>query len=151
MLTLAVPTTPFLRALFDILEALPDVLSAWTIGLYQGAPTLSKDTILSNLTQPSWAGYAVATPGVPALQQAPNGDLLITWAAAVFQPSGAVSPTAVATGVFVSATISAADTLLLAMPLQTPKSFASALDALTVIVQTVVPNASVYGGLAAQV
>ncbi len=151
MLVNGVPTKAFLMALFDIIEAAADVLSAWKIGLYEGSPVLSRATVLSDLTQPTWAGYALVAETPPVIEESAGGDLVITWPAALFQPSGSVSPTAQATGWFLQATISATPTLLMAGPLATPKSFAGAGDAVTIIAQTVLPNQLVYGGLAAQV
>jgi hypothetical protein len=144
-------TSSFLEALFDILEANADVLSVWKIGLFTGNPALSVDTVLADLIQPTFTGYLLVSETPPALEVSPNGDRLITWPTALFQPSAPVSPTETVTGWFLQATISATPTLLMGGFLQTPKQFAVVTDALTVIAQTILPNSLVYGGLAAQV
>ena len=147
----ATPTLAFLMALAKIQIASADVLSLWTLDLFVGSPTLSIASVLGDLTFPSFSGYAAVSLTPPALAQDGNGDLLITWPEGVFQASGAVSPGVTATGVCLHATISAADTLLLAGYLATPVTFNSALDAVSIIFQSVVPNQLVYGGIAAQV
>ncbi len=145
------PSSFFLQALFDILEANADVFSLWTIGLFTGNPTLSPSTVLADLDQPTFAGYAVVPVVPPALEIDANGNYVLTWPSALFQASGAVAPAQVATGVFLSATKSATDRLLLSGLMATPKTFNGATDARTVIVQTIIPNSLVYGGIAAEV
>jgi hypothetical protein len=144
-------TRAFQLALFNILEANADVLSLWTLCLYTGNPALSVDMVKADLAQPTFAGYVPFALVPPALEVNANGDVLITWPSGLFQASGAVSPQQIATGGFITATISASDTLLMAGALLTPKGFSGATDAVTLIPQTIIPNAAIYGGLAAQV
>jgi hypothetical protein len=145
------PSSFFLQALFDILEATADVLSAWKIGLYTGNPTLTPATLLADLTQPTFTGYALVDATPPDLEINANGDYVLTWPAALFQATADVDPAQIATGAFLQATKSATPRLLLSGLMATPKQFAGATDARTIILQTVIPNSMVYGGIAAEV
>lgn len=144
-------TTAFLTALFDILTAGPDVLSLWKIGLFTGNPVLSAQTLLADLTEPTYPTYGQFAATPPVVEANANGDLLCTWPTALFQPTAIVAPPQIVTGVFIQATLSATATLLAAGLLATPKTFAKPTDALSLILQTVLPNQLVYGGIAAQV
>lgn len=147
----AQPSNAFLLALNDIITAVANVFSAWKIGLFTGNPTLSRNTVYSDLTQPTFTGYAEVAVTVPAVARNANGDVLISWEPVIFQPTGAVSPAQIGTGSYLQATLSSAATLLQSALLSTQFTFGSATDQLSLIWQTVIPNSLVYGGIAAQV
>jgi hypothetical protein len=150
MVTMQV-TREFLQMLFDVIEGVAITPSLWQFDLFTGNPALGINTVIGDLTVPTFAGYAGVVVAVPALEINANGDYLITWPTALFQASGAVSPAQTATGVFLSATVSASPKLLAAGYLATPKTFNGATDAVSVVIQTILPNALIYGGIAAQV
>lgn len=145
------PSLAFLTAMFDIFTAAADVMSLWKIGLFTGAPALGINTVLADLTQPTFTGYALAAATAGAISQNANGDILLNWGSFLFQPTAPVTPAQIVTGCFLQATISASATLLLSGFFPAPTTFASALDSLQANVQGAFPNAKIYGGIACEV
>jgi len=115
------------------------------VGLFTGTPTLTVDTVYGDLTQPTFAGYALIDVVFNTVRGDAAGDVIIPFEAVTFQPTGAVSPEQTCTGFFVvqPGTL----TLLFAEFLPNPQTFASAMDALDVIDEIYIPADQVYGGI----
>jgi hypothetical protein len=123
-------------------------LATPSMGLYTNTPFNPAVTnVLADLTQPTFAGYALSVLAIAALRSNANFDQIDTFGTAHFQPSGAVSPAQTVQGAFLQATITAVDTLLQTTPFATPFTFTGALDALDVIPEVIFPNLTVYGGI----
>lgn len=118
------------------------------VGLFMGNPALSRATLLSDLTEPTFTGYARAMPSLAAAEVDGSGNRIADYPNCTFQPSAPVSPTETVTGVFLGATLTSVDYLLFAEFLDTPKVFAEATDALDIVWQTFIRNALSYGGIA---
>lgn len=109
------------------------------------APTVN--TLLADLTQPTFTGYAVAPLTLGALRSNSNGDLMDPYASVTFQPTVAPGSPVTVTGAFLQATITAVDYLLQTTMLPTPFVFAATTDALDLVPEVVFPNLQVYGGI----
>jgi len=126
------------------------VLATPKMGLFTNTPfTPTIDTVIGDLTLPTFAGYASVTLAIEPLRSNANKDQIDTFGTAPFQPSGAVSPTQTATGAYLFATVTAVDHLLQSTLLATPFPFSSATDALDIIPEVIFPNLKVYGGICA--
>lgn len=148
----AQPSAAFLDILATAVEDAITGATAVHVGLFTAVAggTITEDTVLADLTLPTFAGYAplvVAAAGSRRSDAA--GDIILPMGTATFQPSGAVSPNQTAIGVYVSA-----DTDLWLAELFTDAdgnpvtfTFAEATDALDVIEEIYVRNGTIYGGI----
>lgn len=118
-----------------------------TVGLFTGAPTLTADTVLADLTEPTFAGYARHAITIGTLRGDAAGDIIIPLGTTTFQPTGVVSPEQIITGFFVSLTSSSE--LLFAEFLQAQWSVTGPLDALDVNDDIYIPADTVWGGICA--
>jgi hypothetical protein len=118
------------------------------MGLITDVPGgLSAQTVLADITQPTFTGYALVALTPAAARKNANGDYVIAFNSAVFQPSAPVSPAEVAIGYFVQNTITAVDSLLFAELFDNPFTFNVATDALGVNYDIYVRNLLSWGGL----
>jgi len=143
------PTNAFLSATATAVLA---AVATPKVGLFTGAPALSKDTVLSTLTAlaPAYTGYAekALTASLPRTNA--NGDRIQPYVHTAFQPSDAVGLPIQVTGYYVQVQVSMTDTLFFAEFLAAPFVFRDATSALNLIIENVIENATVWGGLAAQ-
>lgn len=115
------------------------------VGLFMGSPSLTVNTVYSDLTQPTFTGYALIDVVFNTVRGDAAGDVIIPFEAVTFQPTGAVAPEQVCTGFFVIQP--GTNTLLFAEFLPNPQTFASPANALDVIDEIYIPAATVYGGI----
>ena len=115
------------------------------VGLFTGAPALSPATLLTDLTQPTYAGYAIQAAEIGAIRGDAGGDVIIPIGTSTWQPTGAVSPPQTITGFFVREVGSA--TLLMSEYLPTPWVANGPLAALDVIDEIYIPAQQVWGGI----
>jgi hypothetical protein len=118
-----------------------------TVGLFMGAPTLTPDTLYTDLTQPTFAGYAPQTVTLGTLRGDAAGDIIIPLGTVTFQPTGVVSPEQVITGFWVA--ITGSNTLLFAEFLASAWTVTGPLNALDVNDDVYIPADQVYGGVCA--
>lgn len=140
-------TDYFLDLVADAIEA---GLLLPKIGLITALAVSSNKTVLADITQPTFAGYALipAVPG-PRRVDAP-GNQIIPIDAVTFQPSGAVSPAQTAIGIFLQDTVTAVDHLVYFELFDTPIVFASAVNARSIIMDIYVRNLPQWGGICAE-
>lgn len=136
------PTDYLLDAIWTWLSA--TFLATPKGGLYTNNPTLTRGTLLSDLTQPTFAGYAEVALVPEALVIDAQGNYILKFETVTFQPSGAVTPNQTATGCYIVNTVSATDHLVLAGSLIAPFTFAVATDGLDIQFEMVIPNALIY-------
>jgi len=117
------------------------------LGLFTGAPSLTVNTVLADLTEPTFTGYARQALTINPLRRNANGDYIDAFDSVTFQPSAAVAPAQTVTGIFVVATLTAVDYLLMAEYLDDAVVFQSALDALQVTMDAYFTNVRAYGGI----
>lgn len=117
---------------------------ALEVGLFTGTPTLSPGTLLSDLSQPTYAGYATQTPTIGAIRGDAAGDVIIPLGTSTWQPTGVVSPEQESTGFFVA---TAAGQLLFSEFLSSPWIATGVLSALDLIDEVYIPAESVWGGI----
>lgn len=117
--------------------------SVWKVGLFTGTPTLSEDTVLSDLTEPAFTGYArvAMTPGT--IRRDAAGNVILPLGKASFQPTADPVGTITVTGVFV-----VIDTdLIVAEFLDAPWLVVNTGSAIDIIEEIYVTNGSYYGGV----
>jgi hypothetical protein len=140
----AVPTkATFLDAIATAIETLGT--TDLKIGLFTGSPTLSPDTVLADLTQPTFTEYALVAATIGTRRSDANGDIILPLGLATFQPTGGTSLPQTVTGVFVQA--AASPKLWLAEVLDTPWIVQDTGSALDVVFEIYIPGGEVWGGV----
>lgn len=143
----AQPSDKFLSLLDTAIRATPFLILP-QMGLIKTlAGGLSAATVLADITQPSFAGYALEALTPTATRKNGVGDYVIGFNSAVFQPSGTVTPGEAVIGYFVQDTVTAVDHLLFAEIFDTPFTFNLATDALALQYDIYVRNLLSWGGL----
>jgi len=137
------PTSTFLDILATAIETAG--ASNLKVGLFTGSPTLGPDTVLSDLTEPTYTGYARQTVTIGTRRGNANGDIILPLDPLTFAPTADVSPAQTITGYFICQGASPA--LWLAELLDQPWTVTSALDFLTLILEILVSADPVYGGV----
>jgi hypothetical protein len=122
------------------------------IGLFTGAPSLSKDTLLATLTAlaPAFTGYAEKALTAGVARRNANGDQIQPYTHAGFIPTDAVGLPITVTGYYVQVQVGAADTLWIAEMLPTPFVFTDQFSALNLVLEMLIRNSPVWGGEVAQ-
>jgi len=119
------------------------------MGLFTNNPSLSNNTVLSDLTQAGYPGYALAALTVKPVRKDANGNYIEDYGSAHFQPTS-TDPTPLAVlGYFVQASVGGADALLYTEFFDSPVNLVLATDAVDVSFDGMVSNAFVWGGLCA--
>lgn len=106
-----VPTSAFFKgAAANVVASVAalGILNAAKVGLFTNTPPLTENTVLADLTQPTFAGYALQAITWSAPFQQPDGSWACQGGLYTFQATDDLTPTVV-TGVFV---VSGAGTVL---------------------------------------
>lgn len=134
--------------LLDAIEAAIAALAVapttdWKLGLFTNTPTLTLDTVLADLTEPVYTGYARGqlTPGT--VRQDGAGNVVLPLGKASFQPTVDPVSTITVNGVF----LMCGTDLIGAEFLDAPWIITSTGSALDVIEEVYVSNARMYGGV----
>lgn len=122
-------------------------ITAYKVGLFTGTPTRTLATVLADLTQPTYTGYALVTVPMEALRQDTLGNLIDPLNEADFQPTDAVGLPQTVTGVMLLGTIGGTDFLLLSEELDAAWIFLSALSGFSTKLDLYIRNLPAYGGI----
>jgi hypothetical protein len=146
------PTFAFLDAIATAIETLFGSPAVMKVGLFTGAPTLDTTTTLSALVAlaPGFTGYAAATVTAHTRRSNGNVDQIIPMGTASFQPTAPVVSPVIVTGVYLAdaTDLYLAELLTDDNGVASPFAFNSEGDALDVIYEVFVRNATIYGGVA---
>lgn len=137
------PTLPFLTGVAANMIA--GLLTSVKVGLFTNTPTLGRATVLSDLTQPTFTGYAEQAVTWGAAGEDNLGNIIYTGGLLTFQPSATTALPQTATGWYIEASIAMTETLLLAEYLPSPYTFNGTLDQLSLAPTFVTPNQNVWG------
>jgi len=141
-------TDTFLGLIDDALRA--DIIDTPLIGLFTGAPSLSVATVLADLTAlaPTFTGYAPTATTVEAKRKNSAGDYILGLTPVLFQPTAPTTGLPVTvTGYYLSSLVGVPRLLFGAEFLDTPFTFADEFSAMSVSVDLMVKNLTVWGGL----
>jgi len=142
-------TDAFLTAMNN---ALRTSLATPMAGLFTGAPSLTRATVLADLVAlaPTYTGYAEEALTLEAARRNANGDFIDPFASVTFQPNSPwAGPTEIATGYYVQVLVTAVETLWYAEYFDTPFSFVDFNSGLSFIIDNMVLNQTIWGGLCA--
>lgn len=137
------PTLALLNAIEAAIAAIPVGPATYELVLFTGNPTLTENTVLSDLTQPTYTGYASVPLTAGTVRRDGAGNVILPLGTATFQPTADPPSTITVTGVG----IITGTTLYLAEYLDVPWVITSDLDALDVVVEWVVTNGAYYGAV----
>lgn len=96
------PTSAFIDHIETAIETLVSAVAPadGRIGLFTNSPVLSTATLMTDLTQPTFAGYAEVPVTVGSVRGNAAGDEILPLGMQSFQPSGAVSPAVTVNGFY---------------------------------------------------
>lgn len=126
----------------------PGLFPSLQIGLYTNNPALTVGTVLSDLTEPTFTGYARVTPVLEAEQVDAAGNQIEGFPSVHFQPTGGTGLPATVQGYFLAFTPTGGSPMLLfAEQLPAPFAFTDTLTGLDIIVTFMEQNSLNWGGL----
>jgi hypothetical protein len=126
-------------------------LATPSMGLFTNTPTLSKGSLLADLVEPTYTGYARVALTLQAARRNANGDCIQGYDSAHFQPTAATLLPQSALGYFIVVTITAVDYLLYAEFFDSPADFIAATSGLDILFEGLCQNEKIWGGAAAVV
>jgi hypothetical protein len=129
-----------------IATALATSLATAKLGLWTNTPTLSSSTLLADLTEPTFTGYAQVSLTTGARRSDAAGDQIIPMGTATFQPTATPTPAQTVKGVMLVAGTPSA-VLWMAEYLDNPYTFAATTDALDIIYDVYVRAGTNWGGI----
>jgi hypothetical protein len=126
------------------------VLGSVEMGLYVNTPFAPViGTLLSDFTEPTFAGYARVPMVIEAVQRNGIGSYLESYASCHFQPSADLMAGVDAQGYFIACTINGVSTWAFAEPFDGPLRFNLATDGHDILYDGQVQNAKTWGGYVA--
>lgn len=140
-----VPTQNFVEA--QAADMLAGQLAAAEAILFTNSPPLGLATVLADLVQPTFGGYAPVTITWADAWQDANGDIILQSQALFFQPTTTANLPLVIFGAAIMAPVGVVDTLKLAAMLDTPFTFEGILDALTLLFRVRSANGQIWGSV----
>jgi len=144
---LAQVTDAFLSTINTALRG--GILATPDMGLFINTPTLTVDSLLADLTEPTYTGYARAALVLEAVRKDLLGSYIQPFASALFQPTNNTNLPEQINGYFVMATIAAVDTLLYAEYFDSPEVLSTSASGISVIFDGYVKNLLTWGGYCA--
>lgn len=141
----AQPTSKLLALIDGYLRG--GALATPSVGLFTGSPALSEATVLADLSEPLFTGYARVPVTLESIRRTINGDFVEAYQSANFQPSAGTLLPETSSGVFLVATIATVTHLLWAEHFASPFVFADQYTGLDVIVAGMVRNGLLWGGI----
>lgn len=130
-------------------------LATPSMGLFTNTPTLSAATLIADMTEPTFTGYARVALTLEAVRRNAAGSYIEGFGSAHFQPSAGTGLPQIANGYFIVFTFTAVDHLwgaeyfTDALQTPTPFSFNDALSGLDVLWDGMVSNVKQWGGMCA--
>ena len=117
-------------------------------GLFTGNPSpLTIDTVLGDLAEPTYSGYARQALTIGSLRRDVEGNYIEPLGSVSFQPTDDVGLPQTATGVFITGTIGGVEFLLLSEFLDAPFEFTNHFFGLDVDLDMYFKNVTEYGGI----
>jgi len=95
----AFPTDAFLDILATAVET--EGAADLVAGLFTGEPELGPGTVLADLDQPTYTGYAAQAVTIGSRRENGNGDIILPLGTMTFQPTNNTALPQTATGVWI--------------------------------------------------
>jgi len=140
----AQPSAFFLDMLQDAIDAAIAAGTLTKVGLYTNDPdTITVDTVLADLAEPVFTGYARGDITEGVRRSNVNKDIITPYGTQTFQPTADPATAQTVTGYFVEID----GDLWFSEALDEPFTFETTLDGLDILITQMIRNNTVYGGL----
>lgn len=125
----------------------PPPITSLLVGLFTNTPALSPDTVLADLVEPTYTGYARVPVAIGSRRSNSNEDVIEPVGSASFQPTDDVGLPQTANGVFLAGTIGGVVVLLLFENFDAAFNFNTHLNGLTINLDLFFRNGPYWGGI----
>jgi hypothetical protein len=139
------PTLAFLQGVSA--NTIAGILTGSMAMLFTNNPTLGRSSVIADLVEPTFTGYARKAVTWGAAGEDTVGNVRNSSGLLVWQPSATTALPQTANGIAIMATISMTDTLLLAEYLPVGFNFVDVLSQLSAIATYLATNQAIWGDL----